>query len=108
MYVDVLSAALEARAGTLSGTALLDHVVACRAQLLAAGDGQAESAYDCLAAEAAYDRALIWLCDEVGVATAVANFADPNSERNRLEARLVEAAGIDLPALTRARVASTS
>jgi hypothetical protein len=103
MYVDVLSAALDAWNRELTGEALLDYVVTCRAQLLCAGASQRRPANDSLAAEVAYDRALIRLSNEVGVVTCVANFADPRSERNRLEDKLSERAGIDLPSLSRAR-----
>jgi len=103
MYVDVLSAAMDAWNVELTGDALLDYVIACRAQLLLTGVGQGRPANDSLAAEVTYDRALIRLCDDVGVVTSVANFADPRSERNRLEDTLSGRAGIDLPSLSRAR-----
>lgn len=104
MYVDALSGALDAWDGELSGDALVDYVVACRAHLLlATGTGQGHSAYDFLAAEVAYDRALIRLCKDVGIAASVADFADPRPERSRLEGMLTARMGIDLPALARNR-----
>ncbi len=106
MYVDVLSGALETWTGEQSGNALVDHVVACRVHLLlTTRTSQGRSTYDFLAAEVAYDRGLIRLCQDVGVMTSVANFADPRSERSRLEDLLTAQAGIDLPALARKRAA---
>jgi hypothetical protein len=105
MYVDVLSAAMDAWNGDLTGEALLNYVVSCRANLLTAGAGTGRSANDSLVTEVTYDRALIRLCDSVGIVTSVANFADPRSERNRLEDMLSGREGIDLPSLSRARAA---
>jgi hypothetical protein len=105
MYVDVLSAAMDAWKVDLTGDALLDYVVSCREQLLRGGARQGRPANDSLAVEVTYDRALIRLCDDVGVVTSVADFAHPRSERSRVEDRLSGQAGIDLPSLCRDRAA---
>jgi len=105
MYVDVLSAAMDTWNVELTGDALLDYVVNCRAQLLRVGAREGRSADDSLAVEVTYDRALIRLCDDVGVVTSVADFAHPRSERGHLEDRLSGQAGIDLPSLCRDRAA---
>lgn len=106
MYVDVLAGAFDAWDTDLSGEALLDYVVTCRSVLLATGAGRGHSAQDLLAAEVAYDRALIRLCDALGIAARIDSFADPRRERSRLESQL-SAAGINLPSLSRARATRT-
>ena len=55
----------------------------------------AGSAYTALAAEIAYDRALIAICTEHGIYAHATTFAYPIEERKRIEALLVEE-GIDL------------
>jgi hypothetical protein len=101
MYVDVLSDAIRASDGGLTGQALVDFVVSARVRMLSARVGSAPSAYDLLAADIAYDVSLIRLCDNLGVATGVADFANPLSERTRIEHVLAEACGLDLCALSR-------
>jgi hypothetical protein len=103
MYVDVLSDALRTWNGGLSGGALLDRVVDSRVFMLSARLGCTPSAYDLLAAEVAYDAALIRLCDDLGISTGAADFADPLAERTRIEQMLAETRGLDLSALARAR-----
>src|SRR3974390_3628081 len=97
MYVDVLSAAMDTWNVELTGDALLDYVVNCRAQLLRVGAREGRSADDSLAGEVTYDRALIRLCDDVGVVTSVADFAHPRSERAHLEHSLSGPPGIHMP-----------
>jgi hypothetical protein len=103
MYVDVLSDALRAPHGTLTGEGLIDRVVDTRINMLSSRVGHTPTAYDLLAAEIAYDVSLIRLCDELGIVTGVAEFASPLIERTRIERVLAEDRGLDLGALTRAR-----
>jgi hypothetical protein len=103
MYVDVLSDALRASKGGLTGEALVDHVVDSRVHMLSARLGSTPSAYDLLAAEIAYDVSLIRLCDDLGVDTGVADFANPLIERTRIEDVLADSRGLDLCALSRSR-----
>ncbi len=102
MYVDILSSALDDWTDELTGSALVDHVLACRAEMLNAGPRNGDTAYSSLAAEVTYDRALIKLCEMNYVAVTPGNFAFPRQERARLERELA-AAGINLAALARRR-----
>ncbi len=102
MYVDCLTSALEGWASELSGSALIDYSVVCRIEMLKRGSCSSDSAYQALAVEVAYDRALISLCVEHDISASVANFDQPWAERDRLEHELA-AAGIDLVALSRPR-----
>lgn len=102
MYADILSSALDGWVDELTGAALLDYVLVCRAEMLGAGTHYGDTAYSSLAAEIAYDRALIKICQSNGVAVAATSFDHPRQERARLE-RALALAGIDLAALTRRR-----
>ena len=98
MYTHLLSSVFEDWVDELSGAALIDYALICRAEMLApraAGCG-----CDALAAEITYDRALIKLCASQRIEVDVAGFSDPRRERERLERKLA-AVGIDLVALTR-------
>ena len=103
MYVGFLSGALRASHGDLSGESLVDRAIVSRVDLLSARLGGNASAYDLLAAEVGYDLSLILLCDDLGVTTEAADFADPLAERTRIERVLLESWGLDLCALSRAR-----
>lgn len=103
MYVDVLSDAFRASDGALAGEALVDHAVTCRLNMLTARGGGKPTAYDRLAVEVAYDVSLIRLCDDLGVPTAAADFANPPAARARIERVLAETQGLDLRALARSR-----
>jgi hypothetical protein len=103
MYIGILSDALQTCPQRLTGDALVDHAVNSRVHMLSARLGPASSVYDLLAAEAAYDASLVRLCDELGVITGVANFANPLTERTRIERLIADSHGIDLNALPRAR-----
>jgi hypothetical protein len=103
MYVGFLSDALQAWPTELTGEALVDHAVDARVAMLSARQDCNPSAYDLLAAELAYDLSLVLLCDDLGVAIRVVDFADPLSERARIECALIESWGLDLCALSRAR-----
>lgn len=103
MYVAYLSDALEAWNCDLSRDELVDYAVKNRSHLHTVRLTPNRSAYDLLAAEVAYDRALVRLCGEVGVATSAASFADPITERLRIERVLAESLELDLKALARRR-----
>jgi len=100
MYVDILSSALDSWADELTGTALVDYALCCRAEMLGVGPHHGDTAYSSLAAEVAYDRALIKLCETNGMLVEATSFAFPRQERARLEHELA-AAGIDMAALAR-------
>jgi hypothetical protein len=100
MYVDILSSALDSWADELTGTALVDYAQCCRAEMLGVGPHHGDTAYSSLAAEVAYDRALIKLCETNGMLVEATSFAFPRQERARLEHELA-AAGIDMAALAR-------
>ena len=98
MYVDILSSALDDWVTDLSGPELIEYAVLCRDELRALAppqSGSADSAYTALAAEIAYDRALIAICTEHGIYAHATTFAYPMEERKRIEALLVEE-GVDL------------
>ena len=98
MYVDILSSALDEWVTDLAGPELIEYAVLCRDELRAVAPphaSSADSAYTALAAEIAYDRALIAICTEHGIYAHATTFAYPMEERKRIEALLVEE-GIDL------------
>ena len=82
----------------LTGSALIDDSLARRAEML--GVHHSASASLALAAEVAYDRALISLCAERDINVVTSEFAHPRAERARLEGELARA-GVDLSALAR-------
>jgi hypothetical protein len=100
MYEDFLSRALEGWATDLTGPALVDYVLACRIDVLNHGSHRGDPAYEVLAVEVVYDRALICLCDEYDIEVILANFTDPRAARSRLEHELA-GSGVDLVKLTR-------
>ena len=102
MYVDILSSALDTWVDELTGSALVDYVLECRAAMLSSGPHRGDTAYSSLAVEIGYDRALIKLCETSGVTVMATSFAHPREERARLEGELA-ASGVDLPALARHR-----
>jgi hypothetical protein len=102
MYVDILSSALDTWVDELTGAALVGYALCCRAEMLDARPHLGATAYSSLAAEIAYDRALIKLCESNDVAVTATNFTFPKQERVRLERELA-IAGIDLAALARPR-----
>ena len=105
MYVDILSSAMDAWVEELTGNALIEYALVCRAQLLSLPTPSGNTASRALAAEIAYDRALIRLCETHEIEVAITNFSFPKPERARIE-RLLAVAGVDLPALARARAAA--
>lgn len=95
MYVEVLSGAMDRWDNGLSGDALFDYVVTCRAALPARDLGAGVWSESSLVAEVAYDRALISLAAEHGVDVTPTNFVHPRIERDRLELVLAQR-GLDL------------
>ena len=63
----------------------------------ACGENLGRIAYSALAAEVAYDRALIALCTERGIDAHATSFAYPGVERRRIE-MLLALDGVDLDA----------
>ena len=88
MYVEVLSGALDRWDTALSGDALVEHALSCRAALPAHDLGAGVWSETALVAEVSYDRALINLAAEHGIDVAPRNFAHPRIERDRLELEL--------------------
>jgi hypothetical protein len=95
MYVRVLCGALDEWDQNLSDEDLFDHALCCRAALPAHALGAGGWTQASLAAEVAYDRALISLAAVHGIDVHARNFAHPGIERVRLEAALARQ-GIDL------------
>ncbi len=100
MYVDMLTTALKGWDSELSGSELVEYVIDCRKRLLVSGIGTSADADVSLAAELAYDRALILLCWDLGIEVGPAGFASPFSERSRVEA-VASAAGVDIATLSK-------
>jgi hypothetical protein len=105
MYVDILSSALEGWVNELTGSALIDDSLALRIEMLEHRHHRSVPVDEALAAEVAYDRALISLCAEYDVPVDVSDFADPQAQRAHLECRLARS-GVDLSTLLRRRRAS--
>lgn len=105
MYVDILSSALDEWVSDLSGTMLVEYALMCRAEMLTASTRRNGSAYSALAAEIAYDRALITLCTERGIDAHATSFAYPAVERRRIEGLLAQM-GVDLVAMARRQLIS--
>jgi hypothetical protein len=96
MYTDILSTALEGGwVDELTGNALIDASRALRVRMLGNRHPRSTSTYEALAAEVAYDRALIGVCAERGIEVVVSDFAYPHAERARLECELARS-GVDL------------
>jgi hypothetical protein len=98
MYTHLLSSVFEDWVDELTGMPLVDYALVCRVEMLAPRAAGAASI--ALAAEIAYDRALIKLCASQQIPVDVMGFSQPRAERDRLERELATA-GIDLVALTR-------
>jgi hypothetical protein len=97
MYVEILSSALDQWVTELTGPDLIEYALICREELRAVTPPNGGSAYTALAAEIAYDRALIALCTERGIDAHATGFSYPRSERHRIETTLRHH-GIDLDA----------
>jgi hypothetical protein len=98
MYVEVLSGALESWVADLAEDDLLDYVLACLLALPSSVHGADRAADATLAAEIAYDRALIKLAAANDIDVEAGRFSQPRAERHRLEMALTKK-GIDLRAL---------
>lgn len=94
MYVEILSSALDEWVTDLTGPELVEYAVLCRDEVRAVTPPNGSSAYTALAAEIAYDRALIAICTELGIYAHATTFAYPIEERKRIEALLAHE-GID-------------
>jgi hypothetical protein len=95
MYVEILSSALDEWVTDLAGSDLIEYAFLCREEVRAGALPDGGSAYTALAAEIAYDRALIAICTEQGIDAHATTFAYPLAERKRIESRLADI-GIDL------------
>jgi len=96
IYSHILSSALDELTGdALTGDALSDYALVCRSEMLMPRGYQGESPLTSLAAEVAYDRALLKLCEAHGINVVDPNFMQPQRERARLETALAMA-GLDL------------
>lgn len=98
MYVQLLSSALYEWVHELSGPPLIAEVRLRRAEMLAPGGHDDAFACGILAAEVAYDCALIKLSAAMGIEATIEQFAHPPVERVRLERALANA-GIDIISL---------
>ena len=95
MYIEILSGAMGAWDTELSGDALVDYVLSCRAALPAEDIAAGVWSLATLVAEVVYDRALITLAVDYGVEVVPTNFIHPKIERERLELELAKR-GLDL------------
>ena len=95
MYVQILSSALDEWVTDLAGSDLIEYAFLCREEVRAGAPPNGGSAYTALAAEIAYDRALIAICTEQGIDAHATTFAYPLAERKRIESLLADI-GIDL------------
>jgi hypothetical protein len=98
MYLQLLRSVLDDWVDELDGPALVDYAVMCRAAIVQT-PRSADATHVALAAEIAYDRALIKLSSANGVGVDVMAFAHPFKARTRLECELA-GLGIDLVALS--------
>jgi len=97
MYVEVLSGAMDGWNDELTGEALIEYVIRCRAALPARELGAGVWSETTLVAEVTYDRALISLAAQHGIDVQPTKFAHPKIERERLEVALAQL-GVDLEA----------
>jgi hypothetical protein len=95
MYAHILASALDDWVDELTGDALFDYALVCRSEMLLPRVCQGGVALTALAAEVAYDRALIKLCEAHGIDVVDLSFTHPREERARLEEALA-VAGLDL------------
>jgi hypothetical protein len=95
MYAHILSSALDDWVDELTGDALVDYALVCRVEMHRPSQYEGQTALTALAAEVAYDRALIKLCEAHRVGVGDLSFLHPQQERARLEVALA-AAGVDL------------
>jgi hypothetical protein len=98
IYGDIVTSELFTWVEGASGDRLVDYTLACRAAMFAARSTGAEDPLGQLAAEIAYDRALIKLCAERGIEVGDTDFGSPRTIRLFLEYQLYRV-GVDLHAL---------
>jgi hypothetical protein len=98
MYAHILGSALDDWVDELTGEALSDYALVCRSEMLRPPAFEGGVALTALAAEVAYDRALIKLCEAHGIDVIDPSFLHPREERARLEEALASA-GLDLVGL---------
>lgn len=102
VYVTLLRRSLDEWPHEPSHEDLLEHVLACRFEMLVGLPHFEENVYSALAAEVGYDRALIKLSVVHGIEASPEQFIKPAEERRRLELALLED-GVDLTDLARRR-----
>jgi hypothetical protein len=90
MYIDLLTNSLDDWIADPSEEELIDHVLACRFEMLIAVPHYEENVYSALASEIAYDRALIKLSEAHGIEASARLFVRPAEERRRLEHALAD------------------
>ena len=100
IYADIVTNRLSTWIDTASGDRLIDYTLACRAEMFAARRTAAADPLALLAAEIAYDRALMRLCAERGIEIEASDFASPRTTRLVLENELYRV-GVDLHAIAR-------
>lgn len=95
MYVELLTRALAEWPDDINGDGLVDYARNCRREMVRTTNRRHKGAYAALAAEVAYDRALIKLCEAHDVSVEPHDFVHPDTERRDLEQRLAEQ-GLDM------------
>ncbi|MFZ0664719.1 MAG: hypothetical protein WAM97_03120 [Acidimicrobiales bacterium] len=94
MYVDILSNAVASRTDDWTINELVGYAIVFREAIDNSG-AYGQCAADVLAAEIAYDRALICLCELHGIAVDAQAFMHPHEARLSLESHLASV-GVDL------------
>jgi hypothetical protein len=105
MYRHILESVLDDWVDELSGPALVDFAVVCRNEMLRSGPRSGDAAHVALAAEVAYDRALIKLCFERQIVVDLSAFSYPVRARFHLEHALADI-GVDLTEASQVRLGS--
>jgi len=98
MYSELLLAALADQTRSDEPAELLARLLSSRRRLWSAAGGKVEAVGD-VAANLAYDLALLHFCESRGIDCDPRRYVHALGERRRLEAKLVET-GIDLGELT--------
>lgn len=97
-YAAIVASEFSSWVDKARGDRLVDYALSCRAEMFAARRTGNEDPLGLLAAEIAYDRALVRLCDERGIEIDVECIASSRTTRLYLEYQLYRA-GVDLHAL---------
>lgn len=90
MYVELLTKALAEWPSELRGESLVEYTRNCRREMLRTASRRQKGAYAALAAEVAYDRALVKLCLDLDLVVGPQDFTHPETERAELEHLLAE------------------